>query len=192
VNVYLRDTQRGTTIRVSVASGGGLPNGSSYDASVSADGRYVAFVSDATNLVKMRDANHAPDVFVRDTLHDVTELVSRRISGGTANGPSTQPQISADGTIVVFQSDASDLVCGARCAAADRDINLVTDIFAVDRGSGAVRRISRGSAPWMEPSVGPATDASGTVVAFSSRHPRSASDDTEDFDLFVWSPRPPG
>jgi len=191
VNVYLRDTVRGTTVRISIAAGGGAANGSSYDPSVSTDGRYVAFVSDATNLVKGRDSNRASDVFVRDTVRNVTELISRRPSGGTANGPSTQPQMSADGAIVVFQSEASDLVCGGRCALADRDINLVADIFACDRNSGAIRRISRGTASWMEPSVGPAADASGTVVAFSSRHPRNAADDQEDFDLFVWSPRLP-
>jgi Tol biopolymer transport system component len=191
VNVYLRDTVGGTTIRISVAMGGAAPNGSSYYPAVSDDGRYVAFVSDATNLVKGRDANRAPDVFVRDTVRGVTQLVSRRVSGGTANGPSTQPRISSDGSILIFQSDASDMVCAARCALADRDINLVSDIFAWDRTSGAVRRISRGTGPWMEPSVGPATDASGTVVAFSSRHPRDASDNQEDFDLFVWSARPP-
>ncbi len=191
VNVFLRDTLRGITIRISVAAGDSLANGPSYDPSVSDDGRYVAFVSEATNLVKGRDANRAADVFVRDTVRNVTQLISRRVSGGTANGPSTQPRISADGSIVVFQSDASDMVCAERCALADRDINLVSDIFACDRTSGAVRRISRGTGPWMEPSVGPATDASGTVVAFSSRHPRDASDNQEDFDLFVWSPRPP-
>jgi len=191
VNVYLRDTVRATTLLISVGARGRLANGSSYDPSISADGRYVAFVSDATNLVKERDVNRAADVFIRDTVRNVTQLVSRRATGGTANGPSTQPRISADGQIVIFQSEASDMVCAERCAMADRDINLVTDIFACDRTSGAVRRISRGAAPWMEPSIGPATDASGTVVAFSSRHPRNASDDQEDFDLFVWSPRPP-
>jgi Tol biopolymer transport system component len=190
-NVYLRDTQSGTTIRISVGSRGGAANGSSYDPSVSADGRYVAFVSEATNLVKERDANHAPDVFVRDTVTHVTQLISRRVSGNTANGPSTHPRISADGGTVVFQSDASDMVCGGSCALADRDINLVTDIFACDRRSRAVSRISRGAAAWMEPSVGPAMDASGTVIAFSSRHPRHASDDQDDFDLFVWSPKLP-
>ena len=190
-NVYLRDTHSGTTIRISVGARGGLANGASYDPSVSVDGRYVAFVSDATNLVHERDANHAPDVFVRDTQRNVTELISRRTSGGTANGPSTRPRISADGGIVVFQSGASDLVCGGRCALADRDINLVTDIFACDRTSRAVRRISRGTTAWMESSVGPAMDSSGTVIAFSSRHPRDASDDQDDFDLFVWSPKLP-
>jgi TolB protein len=189
VNVYLRDTVRGTTTRVSVAAGKGMPNGSSYEAAISADGRYVAFVSEATNLLKERDTNRAPDVYVRDTARNVTELISRRASGGAANGPSTHPSISADGRVVVFQSDASDLVCVFRCDAAERDINLVADIFARDRASGTTLRISRGRAPWMEPSLGPGIDGTGTIVAFSSRHPRHAADDTDDFDLFVWSAR---
>lgn len=187
INVYLRDTVRGTTTRISVAAGDGRSNGSSYGAAISADGRYVAFVSEATNLVKERDNNRAPDVYLRDTARNVTELISRRPSSGAANGRSTHPSISADGRIVVFQSDASDLVCAFRCHAAERDINLVADIFTRDRESGVIRRISRGSGLWMEPSVGPGVDGTGSVVAFSSRHPRNAADDTDDFDLFVWS-----
>ena len=189
-NVYLRDTLRGATIRISVSDSGRPPNGHSYGAAVSVDGRYVAFVSEATNLVADRDGNRATDIYVRDTVRNVTELVSRSVSGGTANGTSAHPSITANGRVVVFQSDASDLVCGTRCPDAERDINLVTDIFLRDRGAGKTYRISRGSAPWMEPSVGPIVDGTGAVIAFASRHPRSATDDTDDFDLFVWTVTP--
>jgi Tol biopolymer transport system component len=126
-------------------------------------------------------------VYLRDTIRNVTELVSAGVAGNPANGTSAHPSVSADGRIVVFQSDASNLVCGVRCADGERDINLVADIFVRNRESGTTSRISRGATPWMEPSVGPAIDGTGTVVAFSSRHPRSATDDTDDFDLFVWS-----
>jgi Tol biopolymer transport system component len=190
VNVYLRDTLRGATVRISVAEGGRPPNGPSYEAAISADGRYVAFVSEATNLVKQRDTNRAPDVYLRDTVRNVTELVSCGVSGSPANGTSAHPSMSADGRIVVFQSDASNLVCAVRCADTERDINLVADIFARNRESRATQRISRGSAPWMEPSLGPIVDGTGTVIAFSSRHPRSATDDSDDFDLFVWTVTP--
>jgi len=186
-NIYLRDTLRGATLRISVSESGRQSNGSSYEAAISADGRYVAFVSEATNLMKQRDTNRAPDVYLRDTIRNVTELVSAGVAGNPANGTSAHPSVSADGRIVVFQSDASNLVCGVRCADGERDINLVADIFVRNRESGTTSRISRGATPWMEPSVGPAIDGTGTVVAFSSRHPRSATDDTDDFDLFVWS-----
>jgi len=186
VNVYVRDVRLGTTTRVSVAADGGQPNGPSYAAAISGDGRYVAFVSEATNLLKQRDRNRARDVFVRDIVNRVTELVSRSGSGGTGNGPSSHPAISHDGRIVVFQSDASDLACVARCSNADRDINLVADIFAYDRTTGKTRRVSQGAGPWSEPSVGPSVDGSGRVIAFSTRHPIDASDDRNDYDLFVW------
>ena len=186
-NIYLRDRERGTTRRVSVTTTGDEPNGASYQPAISGDGRYVVFVSEATNLVQTPDRNHAPDVVLRDTVRNVTELISRRATGGTANGASSHPAISGDGRYVVFQSDASDLVCATRCSPEDRDINLVDDIFEGDRELRVTRRISRDHAGWAEPSVGPAMDASGGVIAFSSRHPMDALDDRDDFDLFIWT-----
>jgi Tol biopolymer transport system component len=189
VNVYLRDTRLGVTTRIGVAADGGTPNGGCYEPAVSADGRFVAFVSEATNLVQGSDQNRAPDVFIRDTIRNVTELISRTIPGRAANGASLHPAMSSDGQLVVFQSDASDLVCTSPCAFQDRDHNLLPDIFVRDRRSGTTRHVSRGRALWKEPSLGPAIDGTGAVIAFSSRHPIDASDDRDDFDLFVWSPR---
>jgi hypothetical protein len=64
---------------------------------------------------------------------------------------------------------------------------LVADIFVRDREVGITRRISRDHAGWAEPSIGPAIDATGSVIAFSSRHPMDALDDRDDFDLFIWT-----
>ena len=186
VEVYCRDTRLGLTTRISEASEGAAADGSSYDAAISADGRFVAFVSDATNLTGRRDRNRSPDVYLRDTVARSTSLVSRG-DNGAANGPSRHPVLSADGSILVFQSDASDLTC-ERCRAEDRDINLVSDIFALDRLTGAIRRVSAGRTGWMEPSIGPVMDGSGTVIAFSSRRPRHGHDDRDDYDLFVRAP----
>jgi Tol biopolymer transport system component len=183
VDVFLRDTVTQSTKRISAKPGGGMTNGSSYAPSISGDGRYVVFVSDASDLVK-GDNNRATDIFLYDTRGAVA-LVSRSHAGRSANGGSTQPAISADGSLIVFQSDASDLACGPRCQIADRDINLVADVFAADRATGAIWRISTGRSPWMEPSLAPAIDGAGTVIAFSSRHPCHAQDDSDDFDLFV-------
>jgi TolB protein len=187
VNVYLRDTTLGLTTCISVSAGSSAPNGSSYNAAISGDGRYVAFVSDATNLVR-HDGNRAADVFLRDTRTGMIRLVSRGESGGSANGPSGHPAVSADGRVVVFQSDASDLACGRQCATAGRDINLVADVFAFDRATEVARRVSVGRTAWMEPSIGPAVDGTGTVIAFSSRHPLDARDDRDDYDLFIRGP----
>ena len=80
------------------------------------------------------------------------------------------------------------MTCTGRCAAAARDINLVSDIFAFDVRTGAVRRVSTGRASWSEPSINPAVDGIGAVIAFSSRHPRDSRDDGDDYDLFVRLP----
>jgi Tol biopolymer transport system component len=184
--VYVRDTVLGTTTRTSAGPDGGWPNGPSYAPAISGRGRYVAFVSDAANLVS-RDRNGYPDVFVRDLEQRTTMLVSRSVSGGSANGPSVNPAIASDGEIVAFQSDASDLVCAARCPDGRRDINLVSDVFLFNRATTSVECISRGRQTWMEPSLYPAIDGSGSVVAFSSRHPIEADDTSNDLDLFVWT-----
>src|SRR5262249_37348206 len=183
-SVYLRDMMRGVTTRVSVAMHGAAADGASYHAALSGDGRLVAFTSDASNLAP-RDSNNAADVFLYDRDTGATVLVSRSRSGDSANGPSMYPAISGDGRIVSFQSDASDLTCGRGCTPSKDDINLVADVFVFDRASGAIRCVSRGQRPWMEASIGPAIDRSGSVVAFSSRHPVDARDVNEDFDLYV-------
>jgi Tol biopolymer transport system component len=187
VNVYLRDLTLAVTTRVSMRPDGAVPNGSSYDAAISGDGRWVAFVSDASDLVR-DDRNRAPDIFLFDAKSRTTELVSRSEAGGSANGASTHPAMSTAGTVLTFQSDASDLTCARRCPPAARDINLVSDVFTFDRRTRLVRRISTGRASWTEPSIGPALDGIGAVVAFSSRHPRDSGDEGDDFDLFVRLP----
>jgi len=187
VNIFVRDLMSSVTTRVSVRPDGSLPNGSSYAAAISGDGRYIAFVSDATNLVS-GDRNRAPDIFLFDAKTRTTELVSRGEAGGSGNGASTQPAISTSGTVVTFQSDASDLTCARRCAAALRDINLVADVFVFDRRTREIRRVSTGRTSWMEPSLAPAVDGTGAVIAFSSRHPRDPSDEGDDYDLFVRAP----
>jgi TolB protein len=152
---------------------------------ISADGRYVAFVSGATNLVA-GDRNRSPDVFLADLKTGSIELVSRSATGGSANGRSAAPALSADARFVAFQSEASDLVCARRCAPADDDINLLWDVFVLDRRDHSMTRLSADAGGgWMEASVGPALDSAGGVIAFSSRHPRDAADVKNDFDLFV-------
>jgi len=140
---------------------------------VSADGRYVAFASDATNLVPS-DTNGFTDVFVRDTCVGApagctpsTVRVSVDSNGAQANGFSFSPAISADGRYVAFASDATNLV--------PSDTNGFTDIFVRDTCVGApvgctpsttrVSVDSQGNQSRL-PSVSPATSANGRYVAF--------------------------
>jgi Tol biopolymer transport system component len=187
--VYVRDTHLNVTRRVSVCPRGAAPNGRSWHPAISGDGRYVTFVSDATNLAP-GDKNRLADVFLYDTSTGATVLVSRTVKGSAANGASALPAISADGEVVAFQSDASDLVCARQCGDAVEDINLLPDVFLFARATAVVTRISGdATGGWMSPSVAPALDASGRLVTFTSRHPTDASDDRNDFDLFVRLPR---
>jgi Tol biopolymer transport system component len=186
-HVFVRDLERRTTRRVSHRVDGGEPNGHSYLPTISGDGRYIAFVSEATDLVS-RDKNHAPDIYLYDRETSTTTLVSRSAAGGTPNGGSTNPAISGSGRFIAFQSEASDLVCTRRCTPASRDINLVWDVFLLDRATGMTTRVSADpETGWMEPSGAPALDATGDVLAFSSRRPVNEQDRGNDFDLFVWT-----
>ena len=184
-NVFVRDLERGLTRRISRREDGRAPNGASYAPAISGDGRVVAFVSEATNLVR-GDRNGASDVYLHDVIASITILVSRAVRGRSANGPSKRPVVSHDGRVVAFQSDASDLVCARRCAGPHMDTNLVADAFVYDRDRGDVRRVSADAgAGWSEPSRLPIVDGAGATVAFASRHPMDARDRGNDFDLFV-------
>src|SRR5204863_383210 len=123
-----------STERVSVDGAGNQGNGDSQDTAISADGRFVAFYSVASNLVP-GDTNGKADVFVRDRQTGATEQASVDSAGTTeANGDSFYPQISADGNFVAFRSDASDLVTG--------DTNGVSDIFVHGVQTGTTERVS--------------------------------------------------
>src|SRR5436190_2148017 len=113
-----------TTERVSVVSGGTEGNNASLGSALSADGRFVAFDSSATDLVAA-DTNGTSDVFVHDRQTGMTERVSVASDGTQGNNASSYPAFSADGRFVAFDSDATDLVAG--------DTNGTTDVFVHDR-----------------------------------------------------------
>ena len=132
-DVFIRDRQLGTTELVSVSGAGVQGNNLSAWGAVSADGRFVAFHSYASNLVS-GDSNGAVDVFVRDRQDLTTERVSVSSSGDQANGLNQLATISANGQLVFFESDASNLVAN--------DTNDFRDIFVHDRGIGETSRVS--------------------------------------------------
>jgi hypothetical protein len=178
-DVYVHDRQTGTTVRVSVASGGIQSNGSSTYSSLSADGRYVAFQSQATNLVP-GDTNNVEDIFVHDLQTAVTERASVDSSGNEVNGKSSEPAISADGRYVAFYSFATNMVAG--------DTNGVRDVFVHDRQTGVTERVSVDSAGNQANNLSEfaVISGDGRYVAFDSTASNLVTGDTNGFrDIFV-------
>jgi Tol biopolymer transport system component len=180
-NIFVHDRQTGSTERVSVDSSGTQGNGASHWAAISADGRFVAFWSEATNLVP-DDTNHcAPygepgynciDIFVHDRQTGDTERASVNSEGAQVTGDSLYPAISGDGRFVAFQSTAPDLV--------EDDNNFSTDIFVHDRQTGATERVSIDSLGGEANggSFRPSISADGRFVAFESFASNLVPDDT--------------
>jgi Tol biopolymer transport system component len=110
-DVFLRDRQAGTTARVSVARGGGDADGDSHVTSLSPDGRFVLFDSDASDLVP-GDTNGAGDVFLYDRQTRAIQRVSISSAGRQGNGSSAGGVISADKKVIAFRSSATNLVKG--------------------------------------------------------------------------------
>jgi Tol biopolymer transport system component len=126
-DIFVHDRRSTTTTRVSVSSQGGEANAFSYSPSISATGRYVAFWSYADNLVP-GDSNGVADVFVHDRRRGTTRLVSQACDGSPADGESLLPAISDDGTVIAFESAATNLVPG--------DGNGVPDVYVAELGVG--------------------------------------------------------
>jgi Tol biopolymer transport system component len=134
--LMVRDLQLGRTTLESVGTDGRPGDGDTERlASISGDGRFLAFASEAGNLVAT-DRNPARDVFLRDRQTGRTVLVSVAADGGPANDGSDAPFVSDDGSIVAFSSFASNLVPG--------DTNGATDAFVRDMKAGRTTRISLG------------------------------------------------
>ncbi len=178
-DVFVHDRQTGTTERVSVDSAGTQADGDSDSPALSADGRFVAFVSVATNLVP-GDTNGRSDVFVHDRQTRRTERVSVDSAGTQADGDSASPALSADGRFVAFSSSATNLVPG--------DTNGQADVFVHDRQVRTTERVSVDSAGhesdgWSDR---PSISAGGRFVAFCTFATNLVAGDTNgQWDEFV-------
>lgn len=179
-DVFVRDRLLGTTERVSVSSIGIEANATCSHPSVSADARYVAFWSRASNLVA-DDTNGKYDVFVRDRLLGTTERVSLNADEVEGNGDSGYPSISADGRYAAFYSEATNLV--------PDDTNGVPDIFVRDRLLGTAERVSVNSDEVEGDDCSAyrsSISADGRYVAFESVATNLVADDTyAQWDVFV-------
>ena len=181
-DVFVRDRQNGTTERVSVRTSGKQGNDGSNRASISADGRFVAFTSFASNLVTT-DTNGTWDIFVRDRQNGTTELVSVDSAGVQGDLTSIKPMISSDGRFVAFSSDATNLVPG--------DTNGVQDVFVRDLLTGTTQRVSVDSSGGEADAAcdKAAISGDGRCVALGTSATNLVANDTNGFsDVFVHGP----
>lgn len=179
-DIFVRDLQANTTNRVSVSGTGSEGNAGSFTPALSANGRFVAFESAASNLVG-GDGNNSRDIFVRDLQANTTVLVSVSATGAGANGDSKHPSISADGRFVAFSSEASNLVPG--------DTNNRSDIFVRDLQTNTTNRISADAAGDIANGISllPALSNNGKRVAFYSLASNLVTGDTNNVsDIFVF------
>ncbi|MCP9495515.1 MAG: immunoglobulin domain-containing protein [Pyrinomonadaceae bacterium MAG19_C2-C3] len=180
-DVFIRDVQTGVTTLVSIDSKrSDIGNSDSRAPSISADGRFIAFYSNASNLVA-NDINHATDIFVRDMQTGVTALVSVNNMNTGGNDRSHVPSISADGRFVAFSSFASNLVAN--------DINNTKDVFVRDMQTGMITLVSinnTNTGSGNNFSNTPAISANGRIITFySDANDLTANDTNDSRDVFV-------
>ena len=181
LDVFLHDTVTGLTQRISTGVGGAQANSQSLEPRISADGRYVAFESSASNLV-FSDTNGYPDIFLYDRVQGTIERVSVTSAEVQANSTSYLGQgISGDGRFVAFTSSAWNLVTG--------DSNGVNDVFVRDRLLGVTERVSlaAGGVQATSSSSRPSISDDGRYVAFESLATNLVPNDTNaNSDIFVY------
>lgn len=179
-DIFVYERATGQTTLVSRHSDGTIANSWSLLPSISGDGRYVVFASNADNLVD-GDSGWNQQVYLHDRQTGETMLISRNAAGDPGNGRSTYPDISADGNTIVFESEASNLN-------SPDDNGMSSDIYVYDRPSGRLTRASRHSDGTQGdgPSVIPSVSGDGRRVAFQSFAANLVADDINDTpDIFV-------
>jgi cysteine-rich repeat protein len=188
MDVFVRDRTMGTTTRASVSNGGAQSDCASAEAeaSISADGRYVAFHHCGSNLTPDAGSGSPGKVFVRDLVGMTTVLVSKHTDGTPGNNSSVNPSISSDGRYVAFASYASNLV--------DDDTNGKADFFLRDTVGNTTVRVDVSTAGAQADFAGnlDTTDVSisgaGSRVVFSSKAVNlTHGDSNASTDVFVWA-----
>lgn len=177
-DIFVSNRTSGEIERVSISHDGSEANGASVAATLSGDGRFVAFESDASNLVA-DDTNAFNDIFVVDRQLDSIERVS--VDGATeANESSFFPSISDDGRFVVFTTFADNLIA--------QDTNQRADVVMVDRNQSVLQRVSiNGGSETNGSSFLPSISSSGQMIAFESRASNLVPEDSNQVDdVFVF------
>ncbi|MDV6028659.1 MAG: S8 family serine peptidase [Phycisphaera sp. RhM] len=180
-DIFVYDRTAETIERVSVSDAGTEADADSFSPSLSDDGRYVTFMSDASNLVP-GDTNGQTDIFVYDRTAGTIERVNVSDDGTQANGESDFTSLSGDGRYVTFHSSASNLVPG--------DTNDERDIFVYDRTAGTIERVSVSGDGTQanSDSHSPSISGNGRYVTFESRASNLVPGDTNGGgdDIFVY------
>ena len=186
-DVFVRDLQAASTVRASVSSGGTEGNFHSTVPAISGNGQFVAFWSEASNLVA-NDTNGEMDVFVRDLLNATTTRVSVATGGTQASGAlggegteffTPSLALSNDGRYVFFSSGKTNLVPG--------DTNGVRDIFRHDRQTGTTIRVSlqADGNQSLAQSFGPSASADGRYVSFTTDAALVPEDTNSNVDVYL-------
>lgn len=178
-DIFLRDRQQGTTVRISLSSLGIEGNSDSTRPRISGDGRFIVYESFSSNLVP-NDTNNSYDIFLFDRVNSITKRVSVQLGGLQANSNSYRPCLTTNGRYIAFESFATDLV--------PNDTNNVEDVFVYDRITQETLRVSTSSVGTQ--GNGSSFDASisslGDAVAFASYASNLvASDTTSSSDIFI-------
>ncbi|WP_164867950.1 PD40 domain-containing protein [Rhodovarius crocodyli] len=180
-DIFRKDMQTGAVLLVSLNTVGAAANSVSYGAAVNSDGRYVAFLSAASDLVA-GDTNGLIDVFLRDMVTGQVRLVSLTADGRQANGSAlNRVSISADGRYVVFDSNAGNLV--------GTDTNGRDDVFVKDMQTGTVTRVTEGAngeqmGGGFEGTLKPVISADGRYVVFATKAALLGADTNGVMDVY--------
>ena len=141
-DVYVRDTVMQHTKRVSQGRSRRDSDGPSYHPAISGDGRLVAFVSEASNLTA-GGRKRVAQIYVRDMETETAEMISHTPAGRPGNAASARPVVSGDGSVIAYQSLASNLLCEDTCGPSESDINLLWDVYVYRPGEPANRQSQR-------------------------------------------------
>jgi len=178
LKVFVYDRHDKVMELVSVSSNGEKANSASMNSSISGDGRYIAFSTNATNLVE-GDTNSISDVYLHDRMTGITERIST-INGVEGNGASDFPVLSPDGRYIAFESKASNLIPG--------DTNGTADVIVLDRAQNMLELVSVNSDDDQGNSASgkPAISQDGLFIAFESNSTNlDPRDNSSGFDIFL-------
>lgn len=179
-DVYVRNRAACETARMSLATNGSEPNGNSSVSSISGTGGYIAFATQASNLLVTGDTNFVSDIYSRTRQSTQIQRISVNAASIEANNRSLTPDFSDDGNWIAFESTANNLVSS--------DTNMVGDIFIRPRLSLAVERVSvaTGGAQANGFSAEPAVSQTGRYVVFLSQAANLVPNDSNlGADVFV-------